>query len=407
MFFFRACSLNKDTDHQRPSCHKIEYLASHKSMDRGGSAEFRPEILSPHIEGTGEFMTPMKLYGHAVCRRDSSLRGPAPREINDALKSELQHTRAWSVALALRRDEADMGTPEKKQNHGQVNVGGALIIAIFYSRNYAFHQVQLPGSPWTRSSSAEYFPRLLLVVDNVEVGTGCEVKIFTLQKDGGRRATICSERRRTGKFDGGQQFGASVNGLWEIFKALSRSQPLPTLQYKSPYASSTSLRDEWLLSSTSETPAIKQVLHALDDPTFPQGDVFSPREFGKACDLPGAVFLPSTAICDLFLSISHKDGTSLPVARCLISSGEQTWQQEWEQFWLEATYPRPASKVKMGRGGDIAGDPYSDARQHDVECSTSHRDNVSSSDEQGQHLSGVGAKCDPLKKIATKVEDTI
>ncbi|KAK0189506.1 hypothetical protein F5146DRAFT_1001763 [Armillaria mellea] len=47
-----------------------------------------PEILSPHVEGTGEFMTPMKLYGHAAEMK----RGPALREINDAPKSKLTTT---------------------------------------------------------------------------------------------------------------------------------------------------------------------------------------------------------------------------------------------------------------------------------------------------------------------------
>ncbi|KAK0436694.1 hypothetical protein EV421DRAFT_1739389 [Armillaria borealis] len=157
---------------------------------------------------------------------------------------------------------------------------------------------------------------------------------------------------------------------------LKKGQRRPHADVRSSYTSSTSLRDEWPLPSIKEIPAIKQALGAMDDSTLQRDTAFSPGEQHLG-SLKTRIRL---TIC-----LPRFQHSLPPLLPAMTSSS---------RFCTNTTHRASAENASVWKEMLRAGIralmlSRSIPDQRDVGCSPSHRDNVSSSGEQGQHSSGV------------------
>ncbi|SJL11064.1 uncharacterized protein ARMOST_14465 [Armillaria ostoyae] len=151
---------------------------------------------------------------------------------------------------------------------------------------------------------------------------------------------------------------------------LKKGQRGPHADARPLYASSTILRDKWPLPSTNKTSAIEQALTTWVPKD--KDTVDEVRKRSLPAEIP--IFPPSAtfhAPCDdLSLSILQEDD-ALSKRRGYVALDDDGKREN----------------LKGGSGYSYVFRSVPD--QRDVGCSTSHRDNVSSSSEQGQHSSGV------------------
>ncbi|SJL16705.1 uncharacterized protein ARMOST_20234 [Armillaria ostoyae] len=159
---------------------------------------------------------------------------------------------------------------------------------------------------------------------------------------------------------------------------LKKWQRHPHADARSPYASSTTLRDEWPLPSTKEIPAIKQALGAMDDSTLQRDTVFSPGEqhLGSLKTRIRSTW-SGNEVC-----LQRSQHSLPPLLPAMTSSS---------RFCTNATHRASAENASVWKEMllKVLMLSRSVPDQRDEGCSPLHRDNVSSSGEQGQHSSGI------------------